>query len=92
MFCRLQARVLMFNRLHTCQLSRFRGFLPITRSQRKISRYHDLAQDFLNLKINQFFEKLINFVCEFFFFLFGKRKNTLRPLLRLILYFSRVVI
>ena len=46
--------------------SRFRGFLPITRSQRKISRYH--AQEFLNLKINQFFEKLINFVRECVFF------------------------
>ena len=47
--------------------SRFRGFLPITRPQQKISRYHDLAQNFFNLKINQFFEKLINFVCETFF-------------------------
>ena len=26
--------------------SRFRGFFPITRSQQKISRYHNLAQDF----------------------------------------------
>ena len=59
---------------HTCQLSRFRGFLPITRSQQKISRYQTLAQDFLTLKINQFFEKLINFVGESFFF-FQKRKE-----------------
>ena len=64
---------------------RFRGFLPITRSQQKISRYQhqDLAQDFLNLKINPFFEKLINFVRESFLS-FWKGKNTLRPLLRLI--------
>ena len=39
--------------------SRFRGFLPTTRSQQKISRDHVLDQDFLNLKINQFFEKLV---------------------------------
>ena len=48
--------------------SRFQGFLPITQSQQKISRYHDLAQDFLNLNINQYFEKLINFVRKAFFF------------------------
>ena len=48
---------------HTCQLSRFRretpdfedfsrfrGFLPITPSQQKISGYHDLAQDFFEFK------------------------------------------
>ena len=52
--------------------SRFREFLPTTRSQQQISRYHDLAQDFLNLKINQFFEKLISFVSESFFFLKGE--------------------
>ena len=70
--------------------SRFRRFLPISRSQQKISRYHDLAQDFLNLKINQLFEKLFNFVCEYSFF--WKGKNTLRALLPLIWYFSRVLI
>ena len=26
-------------------------------SQQKISQYHDLAQDFLNLRINQFYKK-----------------------------------
>ena len=56
--------------------SRFRGFLPITRSQQKISRYHDLAQEFLNLKINQFFEKFFNFVCEYCFFLKGKEYSS----------------
>ena len=83
---------------HTCQLSRFRRETPdfegfyqkITRSQQKISRYHELAQDFLNLKINQFFEKLINFVRKSFFFL--KEKEYTSPLLRLILYFSSVLI
>ena len=45
--------------------SRFRGFFPITRSQQKISRYHDLAQDCFNLKINQF--------CSRIFFMEGKK-------------------
>ena len=47
--------------------SRFRGFFPTTRSQQKISRFHYLSQNLLNLKFNQFFEKLINFVREPFF-------------------------
>ena len=53
---------------HTCLLSRFcretPDFEDFFRSQQKISRYHDFTQDFLNLKINQFFEKLMNFVRE----------------------------
>ena len=54
---------------HTCQLSRFRRETPdfedFSRSQQKISRYHDLAQDFFNLKINQF--------CSQIFFM-GRKK------------------
>ena len=56
--------------------SQFRGFLPITRSQQKISRYHDLDQDFLSLKMIQFFEKLFNFVCQYLFFLKGKEYSS----------------
>ena len=66
--------------MHTCQLSRFRRETPdfedFSRSQRKISRYHDLAQDFLSLKMNQFFEKLFNFVCEYLVFLKGKEYSS----------------
>ena len=40
--------------------------------------YNDLAQDFLNLKIDQIFEKLINFVRESFFFLKGKEYISIR--------------
>ena len=72
-FCALAAMLIIFHIVVMTYLStlpissadsRFRGFLPISLSHRKISRY---AQDFLNLKINSFFEKLINFVRESFF-------------------------
>ena len=56
---------------HTCQLSRFSRETPdfenFSRSPDLNQKSPDLAQDFLNLKINQFFEKLINFVRKSFF-------------------------
>ena len=61
-------------------------------SQQKISQCHDLAQDFLNLRINQFYKKWINFITESFFFFERERIHFDPSLLRLILYFSRVLI
>ena len=52
-------------------ISRISPDHPISTKNLPIA-YHDLAQDFLNSKINQFFEKLINFVREPFFL---KRKE-----------------
>ena len=65
---------------HTCQLSRFGRETPdfedFSRSPDLNQKSPDLAQDFLNLKINQFFEKLINFVRKSFF-LKGKEHTSI---------------
>ena len=68
-------------------ISRISPDHPISTKNLPISRF---SLRFFEFKNETVYENLFNFVCEYLFFLKGKKYSS--PLLRLIWYFSRVLI